>query len=157
VNLAYGVLNLETQIEKGRSAQPQTTLEVSGMTIAELGHRNSFGRANIDACAAIAASVVVDDGQAVLHLDRIERARFDTGFAPSAFCLINYCCHEKTPIMKIDGYRRAKRHRKTDFRAKIMIALLPKMPKYPIQRRSQVPLPTDSHFQGAFVKLRREN
>jgi hypothetical protein len=86
-------------LKTGRFADPQTTLEIT-KKFSGLGHRDGFGRADIDARAAIAAGVGVNDGQTVLHLDCIQRARFDTGFASGAFCFINYCCHEKTPIMR---------------------------------------------------------
>jgi hypothetical protein len=88
----------KTTTEKGWSAQPQTTLEITRNSAAGLVHRNGFGRADIDARAAIAARIGIDDGQSVLHLDRIQRARLDASLTPGAFFLINYGCHEISPI-----------------------------------------------------------
>jgi hypothetical protein len=85
-------------IQKGWPALSQTTLELTRKCVAELVHRNGFGRANVHARTAIAASVAIDDGQPVLHLDRVQRARFDAGLTTGAFFFINYGCHEFSPI-----------------------------------------------------------
>jgi hypothetical protein len=63
--------------------------------------RNGFDRANVDACAAIAARVGVDCRQAIFHRYCIQRTGIDTRFTAGAFFRIYYCCHQKSPESKI--------------------------------------------------------
>jgi hypothetical protein len=57
--------------------------------------RDCLHWAGVDASSAIAASIGVNHGNAVLHGYRAERARFDTGFTSGAFFLVHNGCHQK--------------------------------------------------------------
>jgi hypothetical protein len=56
--------------------------------------RNRFDRANVDASAATAARIGVNNGHAVLHRNRIQGARLDARFTTGALFSVDYCCHE---------------------------------------------------------------
>jgi hypothetical protein len=54
---------------------------------------DSFDRAHVDARAAIAARIGINDGQAILHRNRLQRARLDASFTSGAFLSVDYGCH----------------------------------------------------------------
>jgi hypothetical protein len=56
-----------------------------------------FDRADVDARAAIAAGVGIDDRQTVFHRNRIQRAGLHACFASGTLFRVNYCCHETSP------------------------------------------------------------
>jgi hypothetical protein len=60
---------------------------------AGLFYADRFDRAHVDACAAVAASVRVDDGQPLVHFDCIERTGINACFTTGAFFGVYYCCH----------------------------------------------------------------
>jgi hypothetical protein len=52
-----------------------------------------FDGAHVDARAAIAARIGVDDGPAILHGNRVQGARIDTRLTSGAFFSVYNCCH----------------------------------------------------------------
>jgi hypothetical protein len=77
-----------------------------GSTIAaSLVDRDGFGRANVDAGAAIAAHVFINDGLAVFDFDGIQRTRINALFTTGALFGINLSCHsllsQKTNVTKV--------------------------------------------------------
>ena len=70
----------------------------AGLSRQSLVERNRFDRADVDARAAIAARLGVDDRDVVHHGNRVQRAGVYTGFTTGASFRIHYCWHLLAPV-----------------------------------------------------------
>lgn len=82
---------------KGSQNRSFAAQDSTGVPKRGLLHADRFGGAHVDASAAIATRIGVDDGDPILHCNRIEGARINAGFTSGALFRIYDGCHYVSP------------------------------------------------------------
>jgi hypothetical protein len=88
---------MDAQLEGVKRSSPLSPKKGEGTSSRNSDQRlfqaDGFNRANVDARAAIAAGIRIDDGYAVLHRNRVQGAGINTGLTSGALLGVYFCCH----------------------------------------------------------------